>query len=420
MVFSIIVSIVGIFLTLKLKKKVPKRILRILVLLQVIAIFVSTIDFISSLNFSRKIKRPNEYNLKKIVKLNFKVGKIKKDLNINVKGINLKEKDKKELIKRAKKEIDKTILLKNKSVNQIRGNIKLKRYYQKEKVRADWNIKTPIILYTGEVKNGRLKKPKVVNLEVTLSCKGYSEIYSFYVKILPADIKNKDEASKIINETIENIDEKSKDKSYFYLPKIINGERIRWKIESSNKGIVISLMGILILIMYPFIDIEKKKREERNRQENLSKDYPRIVERLSLYVSAGMSTRSAFKEISKMYCNYNIKEKERHVGFNLIYVANKDMENGVHEVEAYRKIGKLSNHKDFRKLSLTLTENVRRGSKRIKELLENEAVYAENKEMNMLKKKGELISTKLMFPLMGMLFVILLILIVPAVTGISI
>jgi hypothetical protein len=96
------------------------------------------------------------------------------------------------------------------------------------------------------------------------------------------------------------------------------------------------------------------------------------------------------------------------------------MESGTAEIEAYRRIGKRGKHKDFRKLSLMLSENIRRGTGRMIELLENEAIEAENREMNNLKKEGEMISTKLMFPLMGMLLVILVILLVPAIVGISI
>ncbi len=418
MIFSIILSILGIILAIKLKDKLGTNIFKIILVIFIFSIILTGMDFIGNVTFNRKIIRPSDKG--KIFNLNFKVGKIKKNIDIYVKGRNPTEKEKKNLIKKAKKEIDKTILLKNSSLDKVRTKLKLKTYYQKEKVRVEWNIKSKLVLPTGEVKNGRLKKPKTINLEAILSCKGYKEIYSFPIRILPANVKNEEELDEIIDETVEHLDKESIDKDFFYLPKNIGNNSIKWKFKTKNRGFIISIMGILILLLYPFIEVEKKKKEEKERQDSLSKDYPKIVERLSLYVCSGMSERSAMKEISKTYKNFSKKEKKKHEGFYLINSASNDMESGTAEIEAYRRIGKRGKHKDFRKLSLMLSENIRRGTGRMIELLENEAIEAENREMNNLKKEGEMISTKLMFPLMGMLLVILVILLVPAMVGISI
>ena len=84
------------------------------------------------------------------------------------------------------------------------------------------------------------------------------------------------------------------------------------------------------------------------------------------------------------------------------------------------ELGKNSESREYRKLSMLLVQNLRKGSRDLLDCLEKEEKYAfELRKQNAIRA-GEQASTKLLIPMAGMLFIVILILIVPAILQIKI
>ena len=75
--------------------------------------------------------------------------------------------------------------------------------------------------------------------------------------------------------------------------------------------------------------------------------------------------------------------------------------------------------KAYRKLAALLTQNLRKGSKGLSELLRTEADQAFEERKAAAKKRGEEAGTKLLLPMFMMLSMVLLIVIVPAFLSIQ-
>lgn len=90
------------------------------------------------------------------------------------------------------------------------------------------------------------------------------------------------------------------------------------------------------------------------------------------------------------------------------------MKNGISESQAYERFGKRCQLPEYIRLGSVLSQNLKKGSKGLTELLESEAASSMNERKNHAKKIGEQAGTKLLLPMVMMLGIVLVILMVPA------
>ena len=76
--------------------------------------------------------------------------------------------------------------------------------------------------------------------------------------------------------------------------------------------------------------------------------------------------------------------------------------------------GMRSELKEYKKLALLLEQNRRQGSEKLVQQLEEENLLAYEMRKNQARKAGEEASVKLLFPMLGMLGIVIAILLLPA------
>lgn len=97
-----------------------------------------------------------------------------------------------------------------------------------------------------------------------------------------------------------------------------------------------------------------------------------------------------------------------------------ELKNGRPENECYEAFGRRCESPVYRKFGMLLSQNLRKGTKGLTNLLQREAQEAFEERKNMAKKLGEEAGTKLMIPLFLMLAVVFVIVTVPAFLTIQI
>jgi tight adherence protein C len=101
-------------------------------------------------------------------------------------------------------------------------------------------------------------------------------------------------------------------------------------------------------------------------------------------------------------------------GYEVIAKACHEMEKGVSELDAYVHIGQNTPEIRYKTFSTLLVQNMRKGSRELTGILEREAAEAFEERKKQARILGEQAGTKLMFPMLLMLGVVLVILMVPA------
>lgn len=150
-------------------------------------------------------------------------------------------------------------------------------------------------------------------------------------------------------------------------------------------------------------------------------EYPDMVSKLSILLSAGMTLQRAWKKIAISYEEKRKNNRGKPMpAYEEMLVVCRELESGRGEERAYERFGERCGQSNYRKLGNILAQNLRKGNRGIVVLLEKEAENSFEERKQAAKRYGEEATTKLLFPMMLMFGMILLILIVPAVTAFQI
>ena len=143
-------------------------------------------------------------------------------------------------------------------------------------------------------------------------------------------------------------------------------------------------------------------------------DYPEIVSKMVLLLGAGLGMRKVLERIAVDYRKNLALGGQKRFAYEEIVFTCQEMENGVSEQEAYQRMGMRMGTGAYRSLAVLLTQNLKKGSKGLLELLKQESQEAFEERRRQAKTTGEKASTKLLLPMGMMLAVVLVILTVPA------
>ena len=144
--------------------------------------------------------------------------------------------------------------------------------------------------------------------------------------------------------------------------------------------------------------IEKKKEKKKRESEEMRRDYPQIINRFSLYIGAGMSVRNAWQRITEDYRKNKERTGRRKAYEEMIYTENQ-MKNKAAESECYEEYGIRCGLSVYRRFGTLLSQNLRKGSKGLSELLKRETGEMFEERKKQARKLGEEAGTKLMIRL---------------------
>ena len=233
------------------------------------------------------------------------------------------------------------------------------------------------------------------------------------------DEENPFRIMKKISQEVEKADQEQREKDYLILPDQVDGRKLSWKPVKEMRAFGILLLGG-VMIVFQFTAEKQKQKEQRKKEiRQMQFDYPQLINKFSLYIGAGMTVRRAWIQIVKEYDKEKHYLGERTVYEEMRYTMN-ELKNGRPESECYEAFGRRCESPVYRKFGMLLSQNLRKGTKGLKNLLQREAQEAFEERKNMAKKLGEEAGTKLMIPLFLMLAVVFVIVTVPAFLTIQI
>lgn len=146
------------------------------------------------------------------------------------------------------------------------------------------------------------------------------------------------------------------------------------------------------------------------RDEEISRDFPEVLSKLTLLVNAGMIMHEAWRKVSETGESTIYKEMKNAV---------IEMENGVSEIDAFLNFGNRCLNEDVKKFASTLVQNITKGNKELVDFLKSQTSLCWEERKHSARRQGEAASSKLMIPI-GLMFIgILILVIVPVFTNLS-
>ena len=318
----------------------------------------------------------------------------------------------KKLLEKAKEEIDATFLGENKALEQVMSDVILQDAYQDGMVAAEWSFDDYTYIGTdGVIKENELDEPELVEATAVLTCGEYQQIYRFSMQLCPCSVETE---KGLRCEIQKKIRQQPLEKSEITLPSDIAGIPLQWKKTGNMDGAMLSILGIVVCFLLPYGQKLEEQKQKKIILEKRTKDYPMLVEELSLFLAAGVTFTEAARKMTENYERRKKQTGKVQEGYELWKKLSYEMRDGVREADAIMRFGKESGRKEYKKLALLLEQNRRQGSQHMIQQLEQENLIAFEMRKNQVKREGEEASVKLLFPMMGMLGIVIVILILPA------
>lgn len=277
-----------------------------------------------------------------------------------------------------------------------------------------WSTSSPEFLsWKGRLGEDIPSEGVSVNLRCTISIGENETVWEKTIMVTPPSLSEAELFEKAIQQEAENITDE--DSQEFLLPSVVQGKEVTYRQTGGQDSWKICLLSLFLgLGIFPLAK-ERERQAEQKRFLQMQKDYPDIVQKLILFLRAGLSIRMAVEKLAKDYLVR--KEEEQNViryAYEEIVKTWGEMEGGVYEKEAYERFGRRCGLAEYKALSVLLVQNLKKGNQSILELLEREAVCAGKERLRRARIQGEEASTKLLLPMILQLFVVLIILMVPA------
>lgn len=343
------------------------------------------------------------------------------EITFSLEGRMPNEDEVKELLEEAKEEAKEVFLGKNESFDEIRSKVVIKEEYVEGLVTAQWEFEpSEIILSDGTLNYDGVSEDTPVGCRLVLSAYERELEDHFWVVVKKPDPSSEDGFYYFLTKAVKEADKNSATKSEVYLPTQVEDMEIRWETPISFKGFQICLVGLMGGIgIFVGKKVENRKKQEERKKEYV-KDYPDIVSALVLYMGAGMSVQNAFLHIGESYKSEKKETKKERAAYEKILVLNRGLADKRDGLAVFEDFGKACHHPAYKKLSLLLIQNMKKGNSQLLNQLEQEETNLYETRLRKAKSVGEEASTKLLLPLGGLLIMVMIVTVVPALMAVRI
>ncbi len=227
-----------------------------------------------------------------------------------------------------------------------------------------------------------------------------------------AEMTEEERIGQELRSVISGFNEDSSQRRILLPTKLKSGESLSWEQQSSRNTVPITAVCLLVMTtLYKsrFRLLEKKKQQER---ESVIRQLPEFVNRLVLLLNAGLVLSAAFEQSVEE--NMTVSDEKEDYFYNKlheIYVNVKTSNGSMHR--ELREFARGSGIKEMIRVSNIISDNVSKGTGLTEKLQAESEILWMNRKKN-CEERVRLSETKLTFPLVIFLLVLIVITIAPA------
>lgn len=344
-------------------------------------------------------------------------------IEIVVQGAQYTDEEIEELIENSYEKVLKVMLGENESQDYVDKDLNLISSLDNG-INITWNIdNTDAVDYNGCIGEDIDENGEVVKLTAEIAYRERSIDYEIACCVYPQAKEDQNIEDKV--QEIADAQDKNGG-SEVVLPSEIDGKQVSFYNAKKMEAGVFLVLALLVPIVIFLVKDRALDSEVRRRDVQMMCDYPEIVGKLQLLITAGMTVNNAWARIVADYEKSIVKRRgmNNKRGIRYAYeemrLAFNRMNSGISEIECYNRFGIRCKLHPYLKLSRILSQNVKRGTKGVNKMLEEEVQETFEQRKSLAKKLGEEASTKLLAPMLMMLIITIVIIIFPALANIKI
>ncbi len=304
----------------------------------------------------------------------------------------------------------------NESLGRVTENLTLVEALPEYNIDISWKSSDREVLGgDGSVHNKELTAKRTVVLTARLCYGEFAEEFQYGITVLPYPYTEEELLEKRLYEELRSCEEKTEGEDFLLLPETVAGEEIIWSGEKQNMTGILLLLGVAAVFVAYQREASVLRKKKKEREEELFVDYPEFLSRFILLLGAGMTVRGAWE---RMLSDYKKSARRRYV-YEEMQRTMAQLEVGMPELRAYEQFGSRCALLSYLRFATILTQNLKKGSSGIAQLLRMEAQEAFSERKNQARRKGEEAGTKLLLPMGGMLIIVFVLILVPAFASFS-
>lgn len=352
---------------------------------------------------------------KKITEYEVAIDGKEETLQIEVEAQEYSSEKIQEIFKEVMEKLDEVVLGDNEHFDRVEKNLHLVTRLDGYPVQIQWQLDSyEVMNLYGEIQEENLIfEGTLVELRGIISYKDEEAIYVQHARVYPVTRKGMDKLVYEIGQEVKQLEKESRQEESFVLPKEIDGKNLVWSEKKESRWYYVLFLGITLCVCVVYREYEKIRQEKRSRTEELLREYPGMISKFTMLLSTGATVRNAWEKIVSNYSEHKEALGEKRV-YEEMTMTLREMQGGVSEAEAYERFGKRCGNTTYIKFGTLLSQNLRKGSKGLSDIMRMEAIQAFENRKSTAKRLGEEAGTKLLMPMVGMLAVVFIMVMVPA------
>ncbi len=321
----------------------------------------------------------------------------------------------------AKTNLETLVLGENESLDEVRYDLNLVEEVPDTGIHVSWETDHYEAINTrGELQTENLSEEgTLVELKALMTYSDKKEEYVFYANLFPPIQSRTEQLLKGLREEAVRLDEESRTARNMPLPKYVGDQAVTWRYQKNYRAVAVLLLGMVGAAMLYESERQKKKEEKKKRERQMSFDYPQMINSFTLFLGSGMTVRNVWRRLAEDYEKQKETRGTRAVYEEMVYTM-REIQDGRPEGECYERFGERCGIQLYRKFGTMLSQNLKKGTRGLTVLLQQEAEEALEERKNMAKQLGEEAGTKMLIPMFLMLAVVLVIIVIPAFLSIQI
>jgi hypothetical protein len=286
-------------------------------------------------------------------------------------------------------------------------------------MKAEWEMgPSDCIRRDGTVDRERIQDKESVSITLTMILTERGEerdrrVAEVTVTVLPPEERPEDEFRQALESAMAEAGKEGDQE--LILPKVVGGSPVSYSEPSDVSGaVIVAVLGVIAAAALAYLQDKRLTEAVDRRNRQMLLDYGEFVGELTVLTGAGLSVRQAWNRIVFNMQAGQEKGAERKYLYREMLLTKNAMDRGVAEEYAYKDFGRRCGQPPYLRLGSLLETNVRKGSKSLNVMLRQEAEDAFGDRMQLARREGEKISSKLLIPMMLQFVLVLIILMVPA------
>lgn len=302
----------------------------------------------------------------------------------------------------------------NLSLEEVSAELELEESYQGYPFIVEWKSDRPeIISGTGRL----LVVPEeeysiILRAKLLYGDREWEEILN--IRVVPPELSEEERQHQELTELVIATEKQSRLEQEWILPDYIQGKKIFWRQEVEDYGVLLMGGALLVAVLVFFLMDKDLQGELERRRVLMKRRYPDVVQKLLLYLSAGLTVRASFQKIAGEYEREKNGEKGSQPIYEEMLYTCHELQMGVSEGMAFEHFGKRTGLQEYVRLSTLLMQNIKKGNSTLLQRLREEADKACIEQLQNSRKAGEEAATKLLLPMVMLLLVVMLMIMFPA------